>query len=275
MTAEEILALFDHERRALAPAGNERQVDGHVVRHLPNVGAQYWISYSRHSPDEIDAAIVHEIEHLQSLSPRYTSVEWKTYDHDQPANLVERLAAHDFVIDEREAFLALDVRDAPADLLAPVSLDVRRVTDAQGVHDFFAVSAQVFDRDDSAWAGELERQVIAGDSSVSVFVAYEDDKPVSSARITYDPNSQFAGLWGGGTLTSHSGKGYYKALVAARLQEAMQRGVRYLYIDASPMSRPILERRGFLFLDYSRPCVFHAPSPLGLRKGQITSPYPA
>jgi predicted GNAT family acetyltransferase len=96
-----------------------------------------------------------------------------------------------------------------------------------------------------------------------VFVAYEDDKPVSSARITYDPNSQFAGLWGGATLDSHRGKGYYKTLVAARLQEAMQRGVRFLYIDASPMSRPILERRGFIFLDYSRPCVLRFPCPLG------------
>lgn len=261
MTAEEILALFDHERRTLAPAGNERQVDGTVVRHLPHVGTQYWISYSNHSPEEIDAAIEHEIEHLKSLSPRYQSMEWKTYDHDQPANLVERLAAHGFEIDEREAFLALEVKHAPADLLAPVSLDVRRATHAQGVRDYFAVSSLVFDDDFAAWADEIEQQVIAGDPSVSVYVAYEDNQPVSSARISYDPHSRFAGLWGGATHEAHRGKGYYKALVAARLQEAMQRGVQFLYIDASPMSRPILERRGFIFLDYSRPCVFRIPTP--------------
>jgi GNAT superfamily N-acetyltransferase len=259
MTAEEILALFDAERQALAPAGNVRQADGSVVRHLPRAGAQYWVSYSRHLHDEIDAAIAHEIEHLKSLSPRYTSLEWKAYDHDAPANLVERLAAHGFEIEAREAFLALQVNDAPADLLAPVSLDVRRVIDAQGVRDYFGVAAKVFDRDYSEWAGELEKQVIAGDPSVSVFVAYDEGKPVSSARITYDPGSQFAGLWGGATLASHRGKGCYTALVAARLQEALQRGVRFLYIDASPMSRPILERRGFVLLGYSRPCVFQSP----------------
>jgi GNAT superfamily N-acetyltransferase len=259
MTAEDILALFDAERQALTPASNVRQADGNVVRHLPSAGAQYWISYSRHSPDEIDAAIAREIEHLKSLSPRYTSLEWKAYDHDAPVNLIERLAAHGFEIGEREAFLALHVKDAPADLLAPVSLDVRRVTDAQGVRDYFDVSARVFDRDYTGWAGELEKQVIAGDPSVSVYVAYDGDMPVSSARITYDPGSQFAGLWGGATLASHRGKGYYTALVAARLQEALQHGVRFLYIDASPMSRPILERRGFVFLGYSRPCVFRSP----------------
>jgi GNAT superfamily N-acetyltransferase len=263
MTAEDILALFDAERQTLTPAGDTRQADGGVVRHLPGAGAQYWITHSRHSPDEMDAAIAHEIEYLESLSPRYTSVEWKAYDHDQPTNLVERLAAHGFEIDEREAFLALVVNNAPADLLAPVSLDVRRVDDAQGVRDYFAVSAAVFDRDYKEWSSVLEQQVVAGDSSVSVFVAYDEGVPVSSARISYDPGSQFAGLWGGATLASHRGMGYYKALVAVRLQEAMRRGVRLLYIDASPMSRPILERRGFIFLDYSRPCVFHAPSPQG------------
>jgi predicted acetyltransferase len=63
-------------------------------------------------------------------------------------------------------------------------------------------------------------------------------------------------MWGGATLATHRGKGYYTALVAARLQEAMQRGARFLFIDASPMSRPILERRGFVFLGFSKPCVF-------------------
>lgn len=263
MTVDQILALFDHERQMLTPAGNARQVDGNVVRHLPSAGAQYWVSYSHHTPDEIDAAIQHEIDMLTSLAPRYAAVEWKAYDHDQPANLVERLAAHGFDIGEREAFLALELANAPADLPAPITLDVRRATEAQVVRDYFAVSSSVFNRDYSEWSVELERQVVAGDPSVSVFVAYDTGVPVSAARITYEPGSQFAGLWGGATLASHRGKGYYKTLVAARLQEALQRGVRFLYIDASPMSRPILERRGFVFLGYSSPCVLRFPLPEG------------
>jgi hypothetical protein len=258
MTDTDILALFNRERQTLTSANTTVERTGNIVRHLPIAGSQYWVMYSSHAEDELDAAIEREKAHLASLRPRYTSLEWKVYDHDRPANLVERLAAHGFEIGEPEAFLVLDIADAPADLLAPVTLDVRRVTDAEGMRDYFAVSEGVFDDDHSGWRDELERQVISSDPSVSVYVAYDGDVPVSSSRISFEPDSQFAGLWGGATLESHRGKGYYKALVSARLHEAKQREVLFLFIDASPMSRPILERRGFRFLDYTHPCVWPA-----------------
>lgn len=256
MTDANVLALFDHERQTLTPANTTVERADGVVRHLPIAGDQYWVMYSSHAEDELDAEIEREKARLTALRPRYTSLEWKTYDHDQPANLVERLAVHGFEIGEPEAFLVLDIADAPADLLTPVMLDVRRVADAQGVRDYFAVSQAVFDEDHSDWQAELTRLAVARDPSISVYVAYDDGAPVSSCRISFEPGSQFAGLWGGATLESHRGQGYYKALVAARLQEAKARGVRFLYIDASPMSRPILERRGFYLLDYSQPCVW-------------------
>jgi hypothetical protein len=220
MIDSEMLALFDHERQTLTPASTiVERVDG-VVGHLPTSNKQYWVMYSRHAEDELDAAIEREKAHLSSLHPRYTSLEWKAYEHDQPSTLVERLAAHGFQIGECEAFLVLDIADAVADLLVPVTQDVRRVTDAQGVADYFAVSERVFGHDHSRWRDEMERLVASSDSSVSVYVAYDEGVPVSSSRISFEPGSQFAGLWGGATRESHRGQGYYKALVAARLQEA-------------------------------------------------------
>jgi len=256
MTDADIVALFDHERLTLTPAHTAVEREGGIVRHLPVVGGQYWMMYSRHAEGELDAAIEREKAHLASLHPHYTSLEWKAYEHDQPANLVERLAAHGFEIHETEALLVLDIADAPADLLAPVTLDVRRVANAQGVADYFAVSESVFGEDHSRWRNAIEQLVASGDSSVSVYVAYDNHKPVSSCRISFELGSQFAGLWGGATRESHRGKGYYKALVSARLQEAKQRGIRFLYIDALPMSQPILERRGFRFLGHTHPCVW-------------------
>jgi hypothetical protein len=38
------------------------------------------------------------------------------------------------------------------------------------------------------------------------------------------------------------------------LQEAPQRGYRFLTVDASPMSRPILEKMGFQLIALSWPC---------------------
>ena len=44
------------------------------------------------------------------------------------------------------------------------------------------------------------------------------------------------------------------ALLAVRAQEAKARQVKYLTVDASPMSRPILEKFGFGLMAYSYPC---------------------
>ena len=51
-------------------------------------------------------------------------------------------------------------------------------------------------------------------------------------------------------------QGFYTALLAVRVQEAIARGRRYLTIDASPMSRPIVERFGFVRLAESTPCIW-------------------
>jgi hypothetical protein len=64
----------------------------------------------------------------------------------------------------------------------------------------------------------------------------------------------FAGLYGGGTLKTHRRRGFYRALVAARAQDARELGARYLLVDALPTSRPILERMGFQRITDTWPC---------------------
>jgi GNAT superfamily N-acetyltransferase len=76
-------------------------------------------------------------------------------------------------------------------------------------------------------------------------VAMAGDDPVSSARVDFLANRDFARLWGGSTLPAWRGKGIYRALVAYRAELAAARGYRFLPVDASSQSRPILERLGF------------------------------
>jgi hypothetical protein len=52
-------------------------------------------------------------------------------------------------------------------------------------------------------------------------------------------------LFGGSTLPEARGHGAYRALVAARWQDAVARGTPALVTQASPMSRPILASLGF------------------------------
>jgi predicted GNAT superfamily acetyltransferase len=52
-------------------------------------------------------------------------------------------------------------------------------------------------------------------------------------------------LFGGSTLPEARGRGAYRALVAARWDDAVERGTPILVTQAGPMSRPILAQLGF------------------------------
>jgi predicted acetyltransferase len=112
--------------------------------------------------------------------------------------------------------------------------------------------------EDMNWLGDrLRQQLEETPEYVSVYVGYVDGCPASSAWITFHKGSQFAGLWGGSTRVEYRGRGLYTALLAARVQEAQARGVRYLTIDASPMSRPIVEKYGFQAITTATACMWY------------------
>jgi len=75
----------------------------------------------------------------------------------------------------------------------------------------------------------------------------------------FRPGTDFAGLWGGSTLPAWRGRGIYRAMVAARAQRAAARGVRYLQVDASDDSAPILRRLGFRAVTTTTPYVWAPP----------------
>jgi GNAT superfamily N-acetyltransferase len=79
----------------------------------------------------------------------------------------------------------------------------------------------------------------------AVVVAMAGDKPVSSARITFGPGPDFAGLYSAATRPGWRGRGIYRAIVAYRARLAADRGLAYLRVETTTMSRPILRRLGF------------------------------
>ena len=85
-------------------------------------------------------------------------------------------------------------------------------------------------------------------------MAYVADTPACAGWIYYRPGSEFASLWGGNTIPTVRNKGLYTAVLSARVQEAIRRGRRYLVIDAGSLSRPIVERHGFVYLTDIHAC---------------------
>lgn len=279
MTTDEILALYDEEMRR-DPFDAQSRVERlpNLTRVMMNPPGRHggWILYTRLSPETADEAIATQIadmsRHMEAtgrgLEDRdgniqggversiESSFEWKVFDHDTPADLKQRLIAHGFEPDEPEALMALDLEEASARLLQPISADIRRITDPAQLSLVAAVQAQVWEEPTPGLEDELAQTLRTHPDLMSIFLAYADDKPAANARICYHPGRRFADLWGGSTLPAYRGRGIYTDLVAVRGQEARTRGVRFLTVDAGPMSRPILEKLGFRHLVNTTPFVW-------------------
>jgi GNAT superfamily N-acetyltransferase len=134
--------------------------------------------------------------------------------------------------------------------------EVRRITDPEAIGDVISVNARVWNEDNSWLNRKLAHDLGNTPDQISVYVAYVDGKPVSSAWMYFTPHSQFASLWGGSTLPEFRKRGLYSALLEARIVEARQRGIRFLTIDAMSMSRPIVAKFGFQILTHATGCVW-------------------
>ena len=77
-----------------------------------------------------------------------------------------------------------------------------------------------------------------------IFAAWLDGRMASVGRAIYTRAGGY--LMGGSTATWARGRGAYRAVVRARWDEAVRRGTPALAVGAGSMSRPILERLGFL-----------------------------
>ncbi len=251
-----LLAAYDEQLRPAEtrnlPAGAHGEHDGPIVRivGLPHRGMITGPPDLGVSGAALDALIARQRDFFAA---RDEAVEWKTRGHDRPADLPERLAAAGFVAEPRETVLI-----GTADGLAvPTAIDgvtVREVSADADMHRIAAMASEVWGVDRNWLADELINR--SPDRTV-VVVAEADGRVVSSARLVFEPGTDFAGLWGGATLAAWRGKGIYRALVAHRARVATARGTRYLQVDATDDSRPILTRLGFVAVTTTTPYAFN------------------
>lgn len=255
MDRETLLALFDQEQRIdVQIPGTRKDILPGVVRFTRPAPGMNFVLYSRLDPEGADETIQAQVDYFQPLGQPF---EWRVYDHDAPPNLTDLLARHGFEIDETsEPILVLDLQEAPADLLAPVKANVRRIDTRDGLNDVIEVMERVYGGNFSWIRGRLgDHLEVPG--YLSVYAAYADHRPACAGWIYYAASGtvpRFASLWGGSTVAELRGQGLYKALLARRVQEALERGCGYLYINASDMSEPIVRKYGFQILDHMRSC---------------------
>jgi hypothetical protein len=247
-----ILARLDHERRTLARQGEVLDSLPHITRLRTADHSRHHISFSALTEETTDAAIAREIAHHRALNAPF---EWKLYAHDTPPDLLDRLRQHGLDIGPLEAFLILDLTNPPAWIFEISQHTVTRVDRIDQVPLFRQVAEQVFQKDYTFTADELTAALRANSSQHRGYIALDQaNRAVSIGRLYIHPDSAFAGLYGGGTLASHRGRGFYRALVAARARDAIQARAQYLQVDALPTSRHILQQLGFEHLTDTWPC---------------------
>ena len=112
-----------------------------------------------------------------------------------------------------------------------------------------------------AWlADSLDAELSVDPDAIAIVVAEAGGAVVCAGWVRFESGTDFATLWGGGTLPAWRGRGIYHAVVAHRANLAAARGFRYLQVDASSDSRPILERLGFVAVTTTTPYVWTPPA---------------
>ena len=254
---EALLAAFDAQARPeppTPPPGVWHEQDGPVLRVVGQIRG-----FISAPPDtglrgaELDRLIARQRDYFAG---RGEAVEWKTYAHDQPPDLASRLRAAGFVPEAEETVLVGRTTLMATEPVLPGGVALRQVTSDADMRRIAEMESAVWDEDRS-WSGDhLIREVAGAPDDIAVFTAEAGTRVVAAGWITFQPGTDFAGLWGGSTLREWRGRGIYRALVARRAQLAAARGVPYLQVDASSDSAPILRLLGFQALTTTTPYVW-------------------
>jgi GNAT superfamily N-acetyltransferase len=253
---ETVRAAFDAQIRRKSEAdepGAVIEADSGVLRWVAPGTQTSCIIWSQLSAASADAVIAAQRDYFAA---RGTAVEWKYYDYDQPADLPERLVAAGFEPEDEELMLVAETTAISQEIVLPDGVRLVPVTDERGLAAMTAVHDLAFDDPSPELAERLAEQLRKAPDSLAMVVAMAGDEPVSAARIEFVPGTDFAGMWGGGTVPAWRSKGIFRALVAYRAGLAAARGYRYLQVDALPTSRPILQRLGFAAVASTTPYVF-------------------
>lgn len=205
----------------------------------------------------LDDLIARTIEHY-ALDESVATFEWKTRGHDAPPNLPERLVAQGLQPEERETVMLGEAASLAVDVPLPPGVRVRRIDDQPDPMPDVIRTAAAQERAFGVAFGvdDFVQRLEKRQGFIEIWVAEAQGEVVCTGRLEVVPGTEFAGIWGGGTVPEWRGKGIYRALTAARAKSALRRGVHFLHSDSTEFSRPILQRSGLLPVTTTTPYVW-------------------
>jgi GNAT superfamily N-acetyltransferase len=230
--------------------------DGPLQR-TTGFGGQGWILYrdlGGLDGEALDELIARQVSFFADRGERF---EWKLHGHDLPADLPDRLVAAGFVPEERETLLIAPIEVLTGDASPPEGVTIREVVDREDMNRIAELNGVVYRHEPHYdWMDELAAERTADPDGLRIFAAEAGEQMVSAAWVRFPSGTEFATYWGGATHPDWRSRGIYRALVGHRARLAAERGCRYVQVDASDDSNPILQRLGFVPVTTTTPYVW-------------------
>jgi hypothetical protein len=187
----DILALYEQEQRKnVHYYGMRTEQTPDVVRLVDQGEGKGTVTYSRLDESSADHVIREQIAYFEGIGQDF---EWKVFSYDTPSDLRERLTACGFESEEPESIMVLDLETTPAALFEPVTADVRRVADPAQIDQVIQILNQVWNDDQETLGAILAEELTHNGDYLSIYLAYADGIPASTAWIRFHEGSQFAG----------------------------------------------------------------------------------
>lgn len=251
MNTAELLALYDETmRRNAHPAGMTREQTPNVSRYTTGTASQRYIMW--HDVAAHDAVTTVD-EELQAGRGRARVLMWKLYGHDAThAALRSALLAQGFKENDHSTLMMASVASLVDALSVPKnadskSLDVRQLTTAQHLDAYQNIWDDVWpDAPNSRYVNDYRAFIERNEPGILFYAGFAaNDDPVTSGYMFHHPGDAIALLCGGTTKAAWRRQHAYTRMLSIRAQAALERGASYLAVEASPESKPILERLGF------------------------------
>ena len=269
VTPDELLAVFRTQIRL----SDADVTPGHVVERVGPIRRTYPSDPAEpgamiESPEGLGAdpeAVI--AEQRDFFLRRGQRVEWKTYDHDEPADLRERLIAAGFVPDEDEALIVGELDALTAVPTPPEGVRIRTLAEDDPVDSIRELLEVVWGKGTRWMTDALLEERAAHPDLLDITVAERVDEhggstgpALCAAWVRYSPGTDFAGMWGGATHPEWRRRGLYRAVLAERSRLALARGYRFARVDASPDSEPILRALGLHRVGTTTPLILDPES---------------
>ena len=243
----EMFRRYASDRRAASIPNYRLEQLADVTRHFPRDATdEAVLSFACFPPELAEQRIDEELRYLKSHG---LEAEWKVHEFDEPGDMRARLEARGLTVHHVEALMVLELERARVEASsAGAGAVVVELASGSRLDEIAAFQEAVWDCRLPWLAGSLHEMGARTDGSCPIYCARVGDRVVGSGWIDFHGGSQFAQLSGGSVAEEYRGRGVYSQLFERRLAEAKARGVPFIAVDAAPMSRPILERKGFEFV---------------------------